>query len=265
MNANCPVPFCTEVDGTMIIRRVDGVRTPSSRQKTAPSSTMMASVAVGTRQRRGRSPTAYTGTTSNAGVDSDSERNNDDHDGSVEPMDEDEQRALIEKLRKEAADQTSFFQMMFGYGVGGFGIVLSLALPIICQEECQHTQIECWGHSFISLALHILAVYPFVMTNGNTISTITASKQQSGSDSRSSSLSSCPTTFQKIIGIILQLTPVAVWLLDGFGDDRDHFHFALLIGNAITFSGHHFIVWDIESTNKALADLEKAQYNHKSL
>mmetsp|Transcript_2494 Transcript_2494/g.5434 ORF Transcript_2494/g.5434 Transcript_2494/m.5434 type:complete len:207 (+) Transcript_2494:97-717(+) len=204
-----------------------------------------------THQRRGRSPTAYAGSTNDgSGHDDD-----DDTYGAgrvVESMDEDDQKALIEKLRNQAMNQQVFFQQLFGYGVGGFGVVLSLALPIICQEECQFMQIECWSHSFISLGLHILAVYPFVV--GTTPTPTTTARDNHARKFQ-----------QKMIGVVSQLLPFIVWLLGWFGDDRDHFHLSLLIGNAITFFGHHFIMWDIESTNKAICDLEKAQYNHKSL
>ena len=221
--------------------------------------------------RRGRSPTLYAGTTE-LSMNDDSDYN-EFH--TVEPMDEDDQKALVEKLRKDATEQTRFFQLLFGYGVGGFGCVLAIALPILCHDECQSTLLECWGHSTVSFGLHVLSVYPFVSptihsvrdSSRITVSSPTDETERSNSlkPSTTKNTSNAESKRTRIYYIVLQLIPCCVWLMGDTGDDPDHFHLVLLIGNAISFLGSLVLLWDIDSTNKALADLESSQYKHKSL
>lgn len=199
--------------------------------------------------RRGRSPTTYTGTTNGSANASD--------DKNVEPMDEDDQKALVENIRKEATAQSRFFQLLFGYGVGGFGVALSLVLPLLCDEECKDAKLECWCHALFSFLLHVWSVYPFVVK--------TSFSDASSLSPMDYSTSLMEARWKQVVGLALQMLPVVLWLGGGMGDDPAYFHLVLLIGNVISYLGSRVILWDIHSTNRALADLEGSQYRHKSL
>ena len=183
------------------------------------------------RKRRGRSKTRYSEST-NA-------------DQNEEPMDEDDQIEFIKSLEKEAADQTHFFQAVFGFGIGGMAIIFSLIFPLLCPDECnvdRETAIACWSHSVFSSGGHAWSVYPFVFR-------------------RSLSTGSPPIA----IDVALQAIPIVLWFIGFFSKDEDHFHLALLMGNIVTFLGARMIHWDIQSTKRSLENLDAARYSHKSL
>ena len=180
-----------------------------------------------TLNRRGRSQTRY------------SESTNADQD---ELIDEDDQQELIESLQREAAIQSRFFQNIFGFGIGGMAIVFSLIFPLLCPDECAAEGMgACWSHSVFSSALHAWSIHPFVLKTLSTRS---------------------PTT---IIDVALQMIPILLWLTGFVSRDEGLFHFALLVGNIVTFIGAHLIYWDMKSTETALGNLDAARYKHKSL
>jgi len=184
-------------------------------------------------RRRGRSKTRYSEST-NAGQGTESEE---------EPMDEDDQIELVEALELEVAEQTRYFQMAFGYGIGGMAIFVSLIFPLLCQDECyvdRQTTIACWTHSVLSSLVHAWTVYPFALQRNQRPRPIA-------------------------IDGTLQLIPILMWWFGFFHNDEEQFHLALLIGNLVTFSGARLMYWDIESTKRSLQSLDAARYRHKSL
>ena len=204
--------------------------------------------------RRGRSKTRYSESTNADAVDHDDDDDDDDDDDEPidEPIDEDDQQELVESLQREAAVQSRFFQNVFGYGIGGMAIVFSLIFPLLCPDECTAegtiVTLACGSHSVFSSAVHAWSIHPFVL---KTSSTTTRSP---------------PPPPPIIIDVALQVIPILLWLT-GFlsTKDEDHFHLALLIGNIVTFIGSRLIYWDIQSTEKALENLDAARYKHKSL
>ena len=186
------------------------------------------------RKRRGRSQTRYSESTN-------ADRS-DEHD---EPLDEDDQRELVESLEREAAVQTRFFQDVFAFGIGGIAIVFSLTLPLLCPEECtanDGTKLACWSHAVVSSGVHAWSIHPFLLTRSLT--------------TRSPSI---------VIDVMLQVIPIVLWLTGFVSNDEDHFHLALLIGNLVTFFGARLMYWDVESTKKSIEDLDAARYRHKTL
>ena len=177
-------------------------------------------------RRRGRSKTRYSESTN----------------ASAEPMDEDDQIELIESLEKEALEQTMFFQKIYGFGIGGMAIVVSLIFPLLCPDECRETPIACWCHAMLSSAVHAWQAIPFAFQ----IAIVNGPPHMA-----------VDSTFQ--------LIPIVIWLLGFFGNDEDQFHLALLIGNLVTFLGSRLMYWDIQSTKKSLESLDAARYKHKSL
>lgn len=182
------------------------------------------------RRRRGRSPTQYSDATNAV---------------EAEPLDEDDQKELVESLEKEAAEQTKLFQAMFGFGIGGMAIVFSLIFPVLCPEECnvdRTTAMACWSHSIYSSILNAWVVYPFISRR---------------------SLTTKPPSIA--IDLVLQTIPIALWFAGFFGPDDDFFHVALFIGNILTFLGARIMYWDVQSTKKSLESLDAARYRHKTL
>jgi len=161
-------------------------------------------------------------------------------------MDEDDQKELVESMQREAAEQSVYFQKIFGYGIGGMAIVVSLVFPLLCPDECswdRGTARACWSHSVLASSLHAWTVHPFVLSKP--------------------SLAGRPL---EIVDVALQSIPFVLWLTGVFfSDDEDHFHLALLIGNAVTFFGARLIYWDIESIKDSLGNLDAARYKHKTL
>jgi hypothetical protein len=196
-------------------------------------------------RRRGRSPTQH-GKATNA-VDGD-----DASQSSCEPIDEDEQREMVQRLHVEAAKQSKFFQLLFGYGIGGFATLLSLLFPTLCPDECSNQESSCWIHAICSSLLHIHTVYPFI------ISSKSAEPGTKNND--------WMKNINTIYGLLLQVLPLLLWITGlAFNHDEDHFHLGLIIGNAVTYGGSWVVYYDMMSTNKALNDLDNAQYRHKAL
>jgi TRAP-type uncharacterized transport system fused permease subunit len=155
-------------------------------------------------------------------------------------MDKDDQDALVESMEDEAWQQTKQFQRFFGF-VGGFAVLVSLAYPLLCQEECSVRWTTCWIHSIVSSVNHVCAI-------------LLSRRNQRSQD------------FQLLVAtIFLVAAPSALWVFGNFAEDVEHFHVGLLVGNLVTFLGALLLRWDIESTSKALDDLNGAKYEHKSL
>ena len=196
-----------------------------------------------TRNRRGRSPTRYTDATNSY------LRNHDDDDSfsDYDPLDEDDQRELLESLEQEAAAQSRLFQIAFGYGIGGTAVVFSLVFPLLCPEECgadTETAVACWSHSFFSCIVHARTVFPFV-------------KPFSANQRRSTAIT--------VLDAALQVIPVLLWWAGVVSSDEEYFHLALLISNFVTFLGARIIYWDMNATQIALESLDSARYRYKSL
>jgi hypothetical protein len=207
------------------------------------STQIMVLNAVTARSRvRGRSPTRQFRTTNASVIDSGSMNDNGNHDdSSVEPMDEDDQRAIMESLHAEAIAQSRFFQHLFGYGIGGVAMIISFCFPLLCPDECYHERL-CWLHATFSSAVHAWTVHPFILH-------LTELPQWKG-----------------VVGLAFQIVPWLIWLFGTtFSHDADHFHLGLMIGNLVTYSGSFLIHWDMQSTNMALRELDDAQYRHKAL
>ncbi len=198
---------------------------------------------------RGRSPTKHIRGTNSAKIDNGLVDTNDD--SSAEPLDEDEQKELVENLHAEAFAQSRFFQKLFGYGIGGFAAILSLTFPLLCPDECYHES-TCWFHAVYASAVHCWAVHPFVV--GSFASTNTYL------------VSGIGPRWKSYVSLTFQFAPWMIWLFGtSFAQDQDHFHVGLMIGNLVTFLGGFLIYWDMQSTNKALKDVKDAQYKHKAL
>lgn len=198
-----------------------------------------------------------------ADVDEDFDDDDDDGDSSGEdPMDEDDQRALVESHHKEAAAQGRFFQAAFGYGIGSFAVAMSAFLPLLCREECAASgAVPCWGHAAYSCLAHAWAVWPFIFCRP---------KQQEGGASAAAGNLPPPSSARDpdrhlAVGLALQLVPPVLWLAGAFDRDEDHFHLGLMIGNLVTYGGAWLILWDARCTDRLLRDLRDAQYKHKSL
>ena len=73
-------------------------------------------------------------------------------------------------------------------------------------------------------------------------------------------------TWKDMVSLACQVTPWIIWFFgSSFAHDEDHFHLGLMIGNIVTILGSLLIRWDMESTNKALKDLDDARYKHKAI
>jgi len=180
-----------------------------------------------------------------------------------EPMDEDDQRELVKLLQLEAAAQSSFFQKVFGYGIGGTAIFLSLVFPLLCPDECsadRGTALACWSHSVFSCGVHARMIHPFVLQSSSTTTELSSSTTSS-----SASTSLTITTIATNTDIALQVIPILLWLTGFFSKDEDHFHLALLISNLVTYLGAHLVFWDMQATQKELESLDAARYKHKAL
>jgi hypothetical protein len=150
--------------------------------------------------------------------------------------------------------------MYFGYGIGGFAIVFSLIFPLLCPDECAANNNDnnnatiCWLHAVYSSLTHAWVIYPFVMKE--------TSQTRRG-------VSKLRTRTDFIVIAFLQLLPIILWLTGFFiavqQDDDHFFHLALIIGNVVTYIGAHLIHWDIQSTRKAIEELDSARYKHKAL
>ena len=183
------------------------------------------------RSRRGRSQTRYSEST-NA-------------DWSNVLLDEDDQKEFVESIKKEATSQTTFFQAIFCFGIGGIAILFSLILPVLCPDECtKDDEIApiCWYHSIYSSLLHVWSVHPFALRR---------------------SLSIKPPRI--VIDTTLQAIPITLWCTGIFSKDEDRFHLALLICNIVTFFGARLMYWDMQSTKKSLQNLNNASYSYKAL
>lgn len=152
-------------------------------------------------------------------------------------VDEDDQKKLVESLRRDSKTQNLFFQNVFFYGIGGPAIIFSLVLPLLCREECtydgnsNHTKVVlCWSHSIYSSLLHAWTVYAL-------------------------------TTDTCVRIIIFQTVPILIWITG----NEDYLHFTLLISNAITFITAQLLYWDRQSTEKQFEELNRARYKHKEL
>jgi hypothetical protein len=195
-------------------------------------------------RRRGRSPTQYIATNGTAivynGNDDDDDDGNDE-DSSVEPLDEDEQRELVQSLRIQAAQQSRFFQTAFGFGIGGFAMIFSLCFPFLCPDECHHEKM-CWMHAVYASAVHAWTVHSLVLPSAR------------------------PNRWKDMVNLALQVLPWMMWLFGtSFAHDEDHFHMGLMIGTLVTYLGAFLIRWDMESTDRALKDLDNARYKHKAI
>lgn len=188
-------------------------------------------------RRRGRSPTERWST--NAEQD-------DDSDVSV-ILDTDDQEEMIRQLERDAQKQSRFFQSFFSV-VGGFGMVVSLFIyPILCQEECSQRIVPCWAHALVSSGAHGLS--------------IKLSQAKMNYEEPRLPFSS---GFFGIL-IILHVVPPLLWVIGVFDQDVEHFHLGLALGNLVTLVGALLLLWDEQSTRKALNDLNGAKYEHKTL
>jgi len=216
--------------------------------------------------RRGRSPTRYEDAT-NADIDIDVDVDVDVDADSM--MDEDDQRELVETLQREAAAQTRFFQKVFGYGIGGMAMVLSLVFPLLCPDECgvdRETARACWIHSVLSFAVHARTLLPF-LSEPSASKLVSTSKATSKATSTATSTATATSfTIPDAVDVLSQAVPILIWWGGLFSThDEDHFHLALLIGNFVTFVGARLMHWDMRATERALEDLDGARYKHKSL
>ncbi|KAG7342210.1 hypothetical protein IV203_007302 [Nitzschia inconspicua] len=193
-------------------------------------------------RRRGRSPTKEFASTDAASAVARGD-NTIDEDSPVELLDEDEQKALVDKLKADAAAQSRFFQRLYGYGIGGFATIFSLCFPLLCPDEC-HKERVCWIHAVYSSLTHVWTVHPFL---------VPSTKSQL-------------YRWNGIISLIVQVIPWLIWMFGtAFLQDEDQFHLGLMIGNLVTYLGSFLIDWDMNSTNRALKELDDAQYKHKAL
>lgn len=204
--------------------------------------------------------------TKSSSTDKDTESTTDDDadDDKEQFIDEDDQKDLVESLQSEANIQSIFFQNLFGYGIGGLAILFSLIFPLLCPDECaanyndnnnNNNATICWLHAFYSSLTHAWVIYPFV------------TKKTSQTRRRVSKI----RAITDFIGIALQLLPIILWLTGFFiiavqqDGDAHFFHLALIIGNFVTYIGAQLIYWDIQSTRKAIEELDSARYKHKAL
>ena len=102
-----------------------------------------------TTRNRGRSPTKYS-TSTNA-----------------DPIDEDDQRELVESLRRDAAVQEMQLFKVYGFGIGGMAIVFSLIFPLLCPDKCDTSAggVFCWSHAVYSALAHLYIIHPFIFKN----------------------------------------------------------------------------------------------------
>ena len=175
---------------------------------------------------RGRSPTKYCTSTNS------------------DPIDEDEQRELVESLRRDAAVQEMQLFKVYGFGIGGMAIVFSLIFPLLCPDECSTGAAGCWSHAVYSSLTHLYVIHPFVLKNTST--RVLATRMDA-------------------VAFLLQAIPIIFWFAGFFSRGEDNFHLILLIGNAISYLGAHLVCWDMQSTLKSIEELDAARYKHKTL
>jgi hypothetical protein len=228
----------------------------------SPTTYSHATNAAANQHRRGRTKNATSSTSSLANVDENDDMDQDDYSSDeCELMDEDDQNALVQSYHAQAAAQSQFFQKVFGYGIGGLAMVLSLALPVLCPEECAVLGARsCWGHAVYACVVHAWSVHPFLFRPPQT----PAPSIDDKAALLALSTNNDPGYFV-VVGMTLQLIPLIMWLAGFFNHDEDHFHLGLMIGDVVTFGGAWLIRWDMQSTDRLLLDLNNAKYEHKSL
>jgi hypothetical protein len=254
------------------------------------------------RQRRGRSPTPKTvEQVTNASLEDDDD--DDDNDDSPTTttnnelfLDEDDQAALVQTLQEDATRQARHFQTLFSW-VCGFAILVSATYPWLCASTClaqdgDNNHIKgsdvtleeqrlyyflprrnCWIHSLYSITCHGLVIYL-------TLSLLPAPSPLMRVGEEDTPITS-NSKFQRpmiLVAAILTFGPVGLWKMrwlenrdtsvvysSAVGDEEEHFHLGLMIGNIVTFLGLLVLRWDALSTRQALQELDAAQYKHKAL
>jgi hypothetical protein len=142
---------------------------------------------------------------------------------------------------------------------------------------------HCWIHSLYSVTCHGLVIYLTVLLMsvpslplvrvGEEETPITSSNSNSNNKLQTSNHR--PMT---LLAAIVTFGPVALWRMKWWessdknvfyssivGEEEEHFHLGLMIGNIVTFLGLLVLRWDALSTRLALQELDAAQYKHKAL
>lgn len=199
--------------------------------------------------RRGRSPTKKSRSTNAVLVE--------------DMIDTEDQEELIQSLKKEAQQQSELFQKVFAV-VSVFAMVVSLFVyPFLCYDECSQRLVSCWTHALVSCMMHGLSIYCSRRKN-----TSIPSNSTSTSDTTTDPIVLCESVWkikQFQIAAVLNVSPLLLWVVGVFDQDVEHFHLGLVLGNVVTLVGAFLMVWDTQSTQQALNELNGAKYEHKTL
>lgn len=205
------------------------------------------------RNRRGRSPTPYVGTnTSKRKLIDD-----DDPDGAAaapDYLDDDDQTRLVEELTQDAIRQTQQFRRYFSI-MAIFASSVSLLYPILNPEERAGEPRACWTHAVVSSILHLLGLINH--------------PRRTSVEEKPDPIDSVGSWIQLLLLIVVIVVPLgmslAVYWWELTVRDAHYFHLALMGGNLVTYLGSVLLNWDVSTTRKALEDLQKSKYSHKSL
>lgn len=211
-------------------------------------------------RKRGRSPSAplqyrYTNAVNNEECSSE---DYDDDDEII--LDTDDQEDVIHSLQEQSYRQSKQFQTLF-FGVGVFAMIISLVYPFLCHDECSSRLFSCWSHTLVSCGSHVLSIK---------LSRSLQYLEDENGELRPLADPMLPPhsvlaspTFLAAAGA--NLVPLVLWISGAFDQDIDHFHIGLVMGNMVTLVGSIIVLWDWYSTRQALAELNGAKYEHKSL
>jgi len=132
--------------------------------------------------------------------------------------------------------------------------------PFLCHDECSQRLVSCWTHAMFSCGTHGLSI-----RLSRSMNLQETKKDKEGMEYDPSPSVAFWTTDLFHVGVALNILPLVLWVVGLFHQDVEHFHLGLALGNVVTFLGSSILLWDVHSTRHALADMNGAKYEHKSL
>lgn len=196
----------------------------------------------------------------------------------VEPMDEDEQQALVNKLDKETTQQQVHIDQAFRYLCITAAISCIMCTAYVHQtsknkstndngnessRKTNHLTLFRWTHGILASLLHIISIRIVLIRTRNL------------------NVWTChlPITFNLLLASValfsarsLKSSKTDDLLLTMAADDENNaeqnaifLHYGLVISNLLVLCAALLLRWDAQSTEKAIQELKDSRYRHKSL
>jgi hypothetical protein len=192
----------------------------------------------------------------------------------VEPMDEDEQQALVNKLDQESNLQQAQLDRAFGYLCITAAITCILCTAYVHRTTTSksnsrdndndsssnntHLTLFRWMHGILASLLHIVSIR-IVLVRTRSLSVWTYFPVALNLLLASVALFSARSLKSSQEDLLLTTAD------DDVKQTAIFFHYGLVISNVLVLCAAMLLRWDAQSTKMAIQELKDARYRHKSL